>query len=412
LFRIAKNAEEKLSDLDQSIGFLHQVLAIEEGNGMAFLELERILRANERWYDLVDVMTKHADAEASAGRQPTELALRVAIAEVWEKNLESPESAAEALEKVLEVAPNHVGALLSLGRLYEASERWEDATAMLERAAGAVSNGSEAAEIHFRTAQIRRAQGATAEELDAIYLKALESDRAHKPSVLALEAAAREGNDNERLIQLLELRLEATPDPVERRPVLAEIAAMYRDVFNNTTQAVPYLEQLAALAPDDIAVTESLADALTAAGRTDDATAMLERLLEQLGKTRRGKDTARVLQRLGAVAEAKGALAAALERYTAAYKLDPGHAGTLAALGRLALASKDLESARRYFRSLLLQTFDEKSAGITKAGVYLALGQIHLLAGEGPKARNMFERGLEADPGNQELKAALAAVPK
>jgi Tfp pilus assembly protein PilF len=60
----------------------------------------------------------------------------------------------------------------------------------------------------------------------------------------------------------------------------------------------------------------------------------------------------------------------------------------------------------------LLQTFDEKAAGVTKASVYLALGQVHLLSGEAPKARNMFERGLEMDPKNEELKAALAAVPK
>ena len=64
----------------------------------------------------------------------------------------------------------------------------------------------------------------------------------------------------------------------------------------------------------------------------------------------------------------------------------------------------DLKLAR------LLQTFDEKTAGITEASVYLALGQIHLMSGEAPKARNMFERGLETDPKNEELKQALASL--
>jgi hypothetical protein len=32
------------------------------------------------------------------------------------------------------------------------------------------------------------------------------------------------------------------------------------------------------------------------------------------------------------------------------------------------------------------------------------------MSGEAPKARNMFERGLETDPKNEELKQALAAV--
>ncbi|HEY8924983.1 MAG TPA: tetratricopeptide repeat protein, partial [Polyangia bacterium] len=412
LFRLAKNAEDKLSDVDQAVGFLHQILAIEDNNGMAYLELERILRANERWYDLVDVFGKHADSEAAAGRRPTELALRVAIADVWEKNLDSTESATEALEKVLEISDTHVGALLSLARIHEAAERWDDATAMLERAAAAVSNGHEAAEIHYRTAQIRKAQGGSDEELDPIYLRALESDRTHKGSLQALEAMARTKGDSERLVQLLELRLDSTVEPAERKPLLAEIAELYRTTFANPAAALPYLQQLAELSPDDAAVGESLADVLVAVGQPDEATGILERLVADLNKARRGKETARVLQRLGAVAEAKGDGAQALERYTAAYKLDPGHPGTLAALGRLAMASRDLESARRYFRSLLLQTFDEKASGITKASVYLALGQIHLMAGEGPKARNMFERGLETDPNNEQLKQALAGVPK
>ena len=412
LFRLAKNAEEKLSDVDQAVGFLLQILELESSNGMAYLELERIFRANERWYDLVDVFGKHAESEAAAGRRPTELALRVAIAEVWEKNLDSTESATEALEKVLAVSENHVGALLSLARIHEAAERWDEATAMLERAAVAVTAGSEAAEIHYRTAQIRKAQGASDEELDPIYIRALESDGTHKPSLLALEAMARAKGDNDRLVQLLELRLDSTTDATARRPLLAEIAGLHRTTFGDAATALPYLQQLAALVPDDAAVGEELADVLVAVGRPDEATAILERLVNDLGKARRGKETARVLQRLGAVAEAKGDAALASERYTAAYKLDPGHPGTLAALGRLALANRDLEAARRYFRSLLLQTFDEKTSGITKASVYLALGQIHVLAGEGAKARNMFERGLETDPNNQELKQALAAVPK
>ena len=108
LLKLARNAEQKLSDADQAIGFLRQIIDADPRNGFAFLELERILRANARWYDLVEVLGKHADMEGEAGRKPTELALRVAIADVWEKELDSAESAAEALEKVLEVAPTNV----------------------------------------------------------------------------------------------------------------------------------------------------------------------------------------------------------------------------------------------------------------------------------------------------------------
>jgi Flp pilus assembly protein TadD len=101
-----------------------------------------------------------------------------------------------------------------------------------------------------------------------------------------------------------------------------------------------------------------------------------------------------------------------LQRFEAAYQLDPAQPAVVASLGRLALAEGNTEKARRYFRALLLQSFDEKAAGITKAEVYLALGKLHLAANEIPKARNLFERGLETDPKNAELRQALASLPR
>src|SRR6185436_16626371 len=143
LLKLAKNAETRLDDIEQASGYLRQILDVDENNGMAYLELERMLRKGERWYDLVDVLTKHADVEAAAKRKPSELALRVAIADVWEQELSSPESAVHALEQVLEVPPTNVPALLSMARIHEAAERWDEAGAALERAAATASSGEE-----------------------------------------------------------------------------------------------------------------------------------------------------------------------------------------------------------------------------------------------------------------------------
>jgi tetratricopeptide (TPR) repeat protein len=68
---------------------------------------------------------------------------------------------------------------------------------------------------------------------------------------------------------------------------------------------------------------------------------------------------------------------------------------------------QDWEKARRVYRSLVLQNIDP-GAGVTKADVYYQLGMIHIHLGEAPKARGMFQRGLELEPGNEQLKRALA----
>jgi hypothetical protein len=57
----------------------------------------------------------------------------------------------------------------------------------------------------------------------------------------------------------------------------------------------------------------------------------------------------------------------------------------------------------------VLQNIDA-DAGVTKGEVYWALGKIHLQLGQPPKARSMFQRGLEIEPQNQKLKDALSSL--
>ncbi len=410
LLKLARNAEQRLQDVDQAVGFLRQLLDADPGNGFGYLELERILRSAERWYDLVDVLAKHAETEGAAGRKPTELALRVAIANVWEQELDSPDSAAEALERVLEVAPDNAAALMSLARLHERAERWDEAAEVLERAAAQAATPADMAEIHFRTAGILRNKGAEPDDVERALLRALDADATHPGTLAALETIARDAQDHDRLAGILDLRLQAATTDADRAKLLRELAALLSGPLGQPGAALPHLERLVALDPTEIAGREQLADALIAAGRADQAVRLIGELITELGKARRGKDAARWHTRLGTIAEARGDTEAAAAAFNAAYKLDPSHPATIAALGRLSYHRSDFDAARKYYRSLLLQNFDEATAGVSKAEVYLMLGRMHLLANEIPKARNMFERGLEVAPGNVDLKAALAGL--
>ena len=46
-------------------------------------------------------------------------------------------------------------------------------------------------------------------------------------------------------------------------------------------------------------------------------------------------------------------------------------------------------------------------SGVSKADVYLRLGLIHAKLGETPKAKNMYERGLEIEPAHAGIKQAM-----
>jgi len=114
-------------------------------------------------------------------------------------------------------------------------------------------------------------------------------------------------------------------------------------------------------------------------------------------------------QRQGGILEARGDRAGALAAYEEALRVNPTDVSTMTGLGRLYFAAEDWEKARKIYQSLVLQNVDAE-AGVTKAEVYWALGKIHLQLGQPPKARSMFQRGLEIEPHNLKLREALSSL--
>jgi tetratricopeptide (TPR) repeat protein len=414
LFALARNAEEKLEDSDRATSYLHQILEIDARSRPAYEALGRLLEVGERWYDLIELYERRANAEVKSATPDiqAEITCRLAIAELWGSKLGDQDSARDAIEKVLARDANHGGALLALAALHERAERWSEAAAALEKAAAVSSTPRDRAEVHFRRSRVLEARSAPDAEVEASLRAALEADPAHVEGLKAWEQRVRKKGDPEELARILESRAKMATSLTERKPLLVEIAGLYRGPLAAPAKAVTALSELAAASPADAQVQEDLAAALLAAGRPEDAEKLLMTLLEQVQKARQNKVVARVQRALGSIADAQGNAAQALQRYEAAYQLDPTQPAVVAALGKLSLKQNDAEKARRFFRALLLQSFDEKAAGITKAEVYLALGRLHLQANEPAKARNMFERGLETDSKNADLKAALATVPR
>jgi|GEM_PF-1515908 len=412
LAKLASNAAEHLNDGDRALLYLQQILAADPRNAAAFAETERLLNSLERWHELIEMLEQRAEVEGQLGNREAELSCRVKVAAIWGEKLGAEDSALEALAAVLERDPAHFSSLMAMARIHETKERWSEAQEALEKASEAAATPQDKAEVFCRRAGVRAATGAKPEDVAALYRVALSNDPTWLPAVLELEALARKTGDNAQLVAQLRARLDLEKDEGKLKAILSELAQLFLGPLGNPSEAVAPLERLAQMAPDDLVVQENLGHALIASGRVDEGEYALGQLVEQLSKAKRQKDVARLHGLLGRFAEARGDLATAKQRYTSAYQIDPTQAFVLGSLARLSLRQNDAEGARRYLRTLLLQSFDEKAAGITKGEVYLELGNLHRAAGENAKARNMFERGLETDPKNEALKQALAATPK
>jgi tetratricopeptide (TPR) repeat protein len=406
---LAQLAENERKSPDEAIDYLREMLQVDNASDAGYAELERLFKSTSRWHELVELHERHADVRAALGDADGELGLLAQAADVWEGPLANPGAAAELLEKILRREPRHVPALARLARIYEHEGDWDRCAQVLGRALELGPRGKDAADIYYRLGRAAEGQGKPAAEAQAHYRQALAQDQAHAESLGALEKAAREQGDYALLAQLLERRDGAETEPAKKLAIATELAQIYREKLGQPAAALPYLERASALEPGNTQIADALADLYFAAGRGSDAEPIYRRLGEAAKAARRAKDVARYQQRLGALREAAGDTAEALKCYEDAYRVDPSAGAVLAGLGRLSLAAGDLDKAQRIYRSMLLQNIDA-SVGVSKADVYLQLGLIHQKKGEAPKAKSMFEKGLDLEAQHPGLRAALASL--
>jgi tetratricopeptide (TPR) repeat protein len=408
--RLARLAEERRDAVEEAVGYLFQALdEVDADSQPTFDELERLLAGAGRWHDLVEVLQRRAESARRRGDGAGELHYLARSADIWEGSLDNPDAAAELLEAILAREPRSVAALTRLARIYENASDWDRCSDVLERALALGPSGRDAADLYYRLGAVVRARTGDQEQAAQYWAQALHFDPGHPDSAAALEAVAREHKDWATVADMALRRLPQLADPAQRLALLLELAELYRVHLKQPQYAIPLLEQAAAAQPDDVRVLAPLADLYAAASRFAEAAPIYERLAEEAKKKRLMKDVARYRQRQGGLLEAQGQADAALAAYEEAFRVNPTDVATMAGLGRLYVLRRDWDKALRVYRSMVLQNIDPE-VGVSKAEVYYQLGLIHVELKEPAKARGMFQRGIELEPHNPRLRAALEAT--
>ena len=200
------------------------------------------------------------------------------------------------------------------------------------------------------------------------------------------------------------------PEPVaEQLKLLRAAADIHLSKRKQPEAAIPILERAAQLVPHDRdLLLLALCDAYGAAQRGREAAKVLERVIASFGN-KRTKELALYHHRLARALRQLGDNDVALAQLDMAFKIDPGSVGVLRDLGVLAFETNDLDRAQKTFRALLLQRLDP-NAGISKGEVFYYLGEISAKQGDKAKAVQMFERAIENDPALDRARAKLSEL--
>ncbi len=346
--RIADIAREKLGDPTLAREYYVKALELRAEERRALVALESLYEQMDDSAALLDVVKRRAEtAESDAERR--QLLFKQAV--LCDEKRQDVPAAIAVYEQILDLDLDPA-AITALERLYARSERWEDLVGLYERqiAAPSASNERKAALHHALGSTLEQRVNEVERAFDE-YAAALAIDPKHPQTVASLEAlmghrehGARAAEmlepvylarlDWRRVMATLEVRLDASQDPDERRTLLRRLAKMHEEQEENYVAALETTAKLLAEDATDEATwaeLERLARVANAEGR------LAEIFAGELAKITSDEPvTARLARRTGELFEAQKDVDRALSFYRRSYAFDPeGSSATFEAIDRL-----------------------------------------------------------------------------
>lgn len=398
--------EEKLDDPRRAIERNEAVLGFDGGNLPAIKALERLYRQERLWDKLISVSQHHLGLVTDRREQ---VALEVAIGEVWWKEMQRVDRAEGIFNHALQLDPESREAVSALGRLYERSGNWNLALDMLKREARSAGAGADAVDLHVRMGAIQEDMLLDTSAAKESYGRALQIDPGCMAAIRAMKGIyERERNQGAFLEQLVS-EARYSEDPAEQTRLLTELGRLHQDERNDREGAARFYEEALKRTPGHLAAARPLSDLYVAAQQWDHAERILDAMVVALDAAGDGKELCRQAYRQGYVAEKLGKKDKALACYRRAFDLDATYLPALEGLGHLLVAAGQLEEAMRVFTAILIH-HREGLTDLEVVEINWQIGELAAKMGQAERAINTFRKALEIDANHEPSRRSLAGL--
>jgi golgin subfamily B member 1 len=406
LYRALARVQTDSGELQEAVESWKQVMSLAPTDGEAMAQIGKLLATQGRVPELIDVLKRQLNIEEDTSRR---VALLFQMGTLQDEQLNDAAGALTTFRRLLELAPSDRNALARMDALCEDQQRWPELADVLGRRAGLVEPEERPA-IAFKLAVVRETRLLDKAGAIELYTELLAENPRHPGALQRLEVMAqkepqnqaafqvlakayRDGSDPAKLSALIDARVIVSPDVVERKTLLQELAQI-RDAQSEPELA--YLAYYRAFKedPNDAELRRRLEQSVQAAGSWDELAHAYESELPRISEP---AEAAKVCLTLGQLHEHKLKDAAqAVVFYEKARELDPASgARALSSLDKLYGQLNRADKQAEVLEVLGAVTEDPQE----KVGLYFRLGQLAMETLEKPdQAAGAFEKVLETDP--------------
>ncbi len=397
--RMAEILERELGDVARAAEHHAHALGLVPGFAPSFKALERLLAQAGRFRDLVELYERGVDLANDA---ETKITWLFKIGRLQEDALGEPGHAMTAFRRILDVEPQHLGAIHALQRAAERAGRHKELVAALELEVAHVTDKKRRLELLERAGEVSELSLGDDAAALAFYRKAFEIERTYTPALAGLGRLHYKAGRWEALLETYRAELEHAAAGPETAALQYKTGELYEERLGRDEEAIQAYRRAVAADPRHRPAQGALERKLAEKGRWDE----LAKLLEiEASAAETPAERARAWFRIGEVMENRLKQAdKSRGAYEQALAADPGFAPAREALVRL------LTQAREWKRLVEELEHDAKEATDPALGVGALLQQAEVYREEladPVRAIACYEAVLERDPAHVEALLGL-----
>lgn len=270
LKEVAVLSEHKIGDLDGAIGAWRGVIALDPSEREARNHLKRLLRATERWDELVDVLER--ETLTATDPEPKAEIYRQ-LARVHREHRGDLQAAIRALRNLRELLPDDTAGRDALcDALLEAGATLE-AIPLLRQRVDSQRGPERARSLRLLATVLEEHVGDEEGAFDA-WARLLDENPADLDAIAHMEAIDRAAGRFERLLSTLSYRVEVSP-PEERAAILAHMGDIAASSLDDLDRAAELYGRALELSPGDPGILDALCRVYDRAERYKDLVVLL-----------------------------------------------------------------------------------------------------------------------------------------
>lgn len=402
--RIAGIQDEEFLDHLKASEAYEAILQIDSAHEGSLTALVRHYRALDRWEDCVGLYEKNLRIATEDKRR---IELHLAMGRVLVEQVGSPERARHAFEKVLEIDPDHGGALESLASVRAATGDAMAALSAIESLAVKATSPESRADLWIRAAKMLEEKGDRDSAIER-YKKALDAQKNNLVAAAALRAAYLYRGDATSAVELIGREIESAEGNLAKARLYGDMAELLREKLKDTDRAREAATKAVDLDPTSLLGLMITGDIAFEAGRFIEASKSYESIVNRVDAFPKERGIRVLMQYVDALSKSGGAekAAGASKTLLALAPDDPG------AIRRAAKANLDTgkfkESAALY--EDLVARFGEQLETDEKGETMLRFGEARLKAGDPDGAISPLNEASDLAPDSPEPIILLCKV--